>query len=233
MYLQDIINQLIHGELTQTSFGNSGIDTLDASDIDKLITHTNLALTALHKRFNVRQKELFLQLYEEVEEYYLRPDFAVNSGSSEPIKYIVDTPTNRFLGGVLKVEAVVDEAELELPINEGNNPDSIFTPALDILQIPYSDGDKTYSVIYRANHESIALGSDPSTTPITLNESYFEPLLLFIAARYHSTQPLLDGTNQGVMFMQKYEMACRRIEDFGLNVTETEEDTRLWRNGWV
>ena len=69
-YLFDILAQ---GDLSQTKVGSEG--QIKEENYYKLLLATNLGLTELYKRFNLRQNTVQLQQHPDVNRYFLREEF--------------------------------------------------------------------------------------------------------------------------------------------------------------
>lgn len=238
MLLKDIFNQLSHGEFAQTNIGSSinGGEGIQPDHYPVMVNFINLGLTELHKRFPLKTREILLQQYESIEYYRLTSKFATsNVDSLEPIKYIVDDEYP-FKDDLLKIETIVDEAECELVLNNKANPFSLFTPEFNLLQVPYADSDKTLSIMYRANHYTLQYESisDPLTQEINLPVSHLEALLFYVAGRYFSSFPDVEGTtNQGIQYMTRFENSCILLQNKELTNYPDESNNKLELRGWA
>ena len=62
MTLQDIFDALSAGELSQISIGGQAAGVINKENRAKLLPHINMGLTALFKRFRLKEGELTIQL---------------------------------------------------------------------------------------------------------------------------------------------------------------------------
>ena len=70
------------------------------------------------------------------------------------------------------------------------------------------------------------------TTEVDLPEVLLRPLLIFIAERYFIT--LSADKNENRIYPNKFEIACKEIEDKNLiNTSQIMGDNKFWRNGWA
>jgi len=236
MFLSDIFDQLTHGELSQISF--SGQDDgfgITLGNYERIIPHVNLALTELHKRFPLKTGEVIIQQDASIGTYYLDYKYAQsNTGSTEPIKYLMDTVADPFVSNVLKIETIVDDAGDNIPLNDSTNEVSIFTPSYNSLIVPVPDPEVALTIGYRANHKAISLiGLEPDTEEVDIPSSHLEPLLLYIASRVHSAIPALEGANEGMSYYAKFIASCELIKTENIMNKATPANTRLCDNGWV
>lgn len=65
MKLIEIFNQLTFGELAQLSMGGMDAGEINDKNYDAVLSHINLGLTALHKRFPLKEGRLVVALQQE------------------------------------------------------------------------------------------------------------------------------------------------------------------------
>lgn len=234
MFLSDVFEQLNYGELRNLHIGGANDSGIQVDNYPDIISHINLGLTSLHKRFPLRLEEAIIQQYRHISTYHLRSEFAKTSDSTQPVKYIMDTPLMPFNPNILKIEQVFSEFGEERPINDSNSTWSVYVPAYDTVVIPFNDMDNAFSVVYRANHDRIsATGINPSTVELTIPDSLLEPLLMFVTNRVVSSMGGLENQNEASVYLQKYELACNEINSLGLLNRDLNSNTKLEMNGWL
>jgi hypothetical protein len=238
MRLSEIFNQLTYGELSQFAVAGKNTNGIQYESYPEVIAHVNLALTALHKRFQISRKEVVILPYTTIHVYYLHTDYLVgNIASSKPVKYLVDSEDAVFTGDVIKIEQVFDIAGKEVPLNEAGNTASLFVNSYNSLKILTPDPENPLSVVYQADHPRIPIDSIyPDDEEVQLPPALLQPLLLFIAARVTASNPSIteSNVNDSINFMNKYEMACLEIEQRNLlGTTLIDANTRFTDCGWV
>ena len=247
MKLSEIFSQLTYGELSQISLGGGEQGEINESNYDRVLSHVNLGLTALYKRFPLKQGRLTIQLQQGRFSYPLSKAYAVSNATSlEPVKYILDSEVP-FIEDIHKVESVFTDKGWELGLNDESDPYAIATPSAQVLRIPASIvanstdlpeplKTATLEVVYRANHPTISqdsVGFDPISYEVELPYSHLEPLLLFVASRVNNPIGMTNEFHAGNSYAAKYEQACQQLEQFNLKVDQGSQNTRLQRNGWV
>ena len=183
----------------------------------------------------MRIDSVSVDMYEHITDYRLDEAYALtNDASSEPHKYIHDTMYKPFLGRdtVIQITNVVKEDGSSAILNNPTEVYSMYTPSPNTLHVPYNDGNNSVTVEYRANHPKVVIAPDLLDQDIDISYTYLEPLLLFIAARLYSSRTNDQG-NLGSMYMSKYELACRSIEQRGLLNKVKPTNIRLEQDGWV
>ena len=246
MKLQEIFDQLTHGELSQISFGGGEAGVIAPSNYSKVVSHVNLGLTSLHKRFPLKEGRVGLQLVPGITTYNITSKFALNSRSTrEPVKYVIDTVDAPFKDDIHKIERVLTSDGYELPLNDGSDMYSLYTPTVARLRIPevivaqsidLPDQFKTETleIVYRANHVKINPEDlMPDEVEVHLPESHVEALLYYIASRCHNPVGLQTEFQIGSAYSAKYEQACQELERFNLLVDQGSQNTRLANGGWV
>lgn len=248
MKLQEIFNQLSYGELSNVFIGSLDKQGIQPEHYKQLISHLNLGLNNLFKRFPLKEGELILKLTEGIYTYPLKKDFAENNLKSvEDNLYILDGEDKPFEGDIIKVERVYLESGVELPLNDEHADYSIFTPNLYTIRVPHLLVDKpdsldeqlrtdTLKIIYRATHPFIEYKDnlDPNKVEVDLPYSHLEALLYFIASRVNNPIGLQNDFHAGNMYASKYEKECQLLEMQNIRVDQgVITNTRLYRNGWV
>ena len=187
------------------------------------MAHVNLGLTALYKRFNLKEGRLVFPL--------------------SPVGNVYKLGT----ADLNKIERVLTKEGFELALNDGNDPLSCYTPQMNILRVPPKIVSKSQDlpekyitdeleVIYRANHAKIVATGGfllPEKVEMELPDSHLEALLYFVASRVHNPIGMVNEFNAGNNWAAKYEMECQRLESLDLEIDDITTNARLNKNGWV
>lgn len=224
MKLQEVFDQLSYGELSQIGLGSRTEDGLLEENYPALVSHVNLGLSSLYKRFNLKERRLNFLLQANASTYKLQ------------------------IEDILKIERVYTDLEFEVSLNDLSDPFSCLTPSMDTLQVPTNIVEKALdlpdvlrtnglTVVYRANHPRILLVGgtiNPNTVTLELPRSYMEALLYFVASRV-TTPSGIGGTEGkvGMEFFGRYEAECQKLEAQNLRVDQGSQSSRLKANGWV
>ncbi len=229
MTLQDVIETLANGELVQIR-----ID-LDAGDQPQLIRYIAMGLTELYTRFPLKEREVWIQEYENITLYKLDSQYAQsNTSSTASPKYILDS-TDPFTDDIIRVDSAFNEEGIEVPINDYTDATSVFVSSYNELQIVAPISTNTTLLLYRANHPALDPAvSDPSTVTIELPQSHLTALLFYVGFRYHSFDMTQDAQAVSMAYYQKYIAEIQMLEQFNVvNDSDTNTNTKLIQNGWV
>lgn len=223
MKIQDVFDHLSYGEFSQLSIGGGKAGEIDESNYARVVSHIQLGLTALYKRFNLKESRISFPLVDGAE------------------TYSIDT------SDLLRIERVITDTGSEVSINDHGDEWGVFTPALSVIRlapklaaqgIDTPDCLKTANLIvaYRANHPKI-IGSSgvliAETKTIELPPSHLEALLYFVASRVNNPIGMTNEFHSGNTWFSKYETECRRLESDGFMVQETEGTSKLRSRGFV
>lgn len=248
MKLSEIFSQLTYGELSQLNLGGAEAGQIDEANYPMILAHVNLGLTALHKRFPLKENRLTLELQAGRITYPLTSAYAVSDETVNTLpRYILDSASEPFQNDILKVENVYTDLDVELALNDSSNIYSVSTPTAHTLRVPLAFVDATLDLpdelmtdtlelVYRANHPMIVhtLGTfNPAEVEVELPYSHLEPLLLFVASRINNPIGMTNEFHAGNSYAAKYEQACQMLEINNLRVDQGSQNTRISRNGWV
>lgn len=200
MKLTQVIKLARNGELASLS---------KASKTDeKIIGYVNRALIALYNRFQLKTEEAFVTLVDNVHLYTLD-----------------DTDTNVTVNGspmdgskLVQIVEVWDEAG-KLPLNDDNDPFSVFTPSYDQIEVSKAEDGNYLSVIYRASHDWIDYVDSGDGTAqeaeVRIPRPLLEALLMYVA--YKAYDALDDAqTVKAEKYLARYREQLQEVEDEGL-----------------
>ncbi len=229
MTLQELITTLINGELVQLS-----ID-IDEDDQPQLIRYISMGLTELYTRFPLKDREVFVQQYDNITLYKLSSEYAVtNTDSTASPKYIIDN-SSPFTDDIIRIDSAFDEIGIELPINDYSDANSIMMTAYNEVQVPRPVGTNSMSFIYRANHPAIDPNvTDTESVTIELPTSHLTALVFYVGFRYHAFDMAQDSQAVSMAYYQKYLAELQMLEQLNvLNNSDTDTNIKLIQGGWV
>lgn len=246
MYLQEVFDQLVSAELSDSSITAAG--KINPESYDRIVAQVNLALGVLFKRFRIKEGELSLELQQGQLQYPLASKYAVSSQTSrEAVRYIKDSLASPFKDDVIKIERVYGESGVEFGMNDLGDPYSMRTPVFTTLVVPQSivtpplELDETLKTttlrtVYRARHPLIlpeGKSLDPEDVELELPYEYLDAMVYYMSARLLAPAGVYNGANPSNDYYAKYEAACMEIENKGLQTDNANSTDRNTRNGWV
>lgn len=237
--LQKLYDDLSYGELSQVhlSSPDSEFDYGEWDEVakKKIISHLNLALTAIYTKFPLKEKEVVIQLYPHITQYFLDRKYArTNTESTEVYKYIVDSEAYPFTNDILRIERCYDEGGVSIPINDMYADISVFIPDYTSIQVPFAEAEFMLFLLYRASHPVIQYGIDEKVPSIEVPTYLYEALLFYITYRVHKTRSNDKSQAEALRYLQQFEAKCLEVEQRNLtNNAINNTDTLLDYNGWV
>jgi hypothetical protein len=244
MNLADLFEQLRYGELRNLKLGRFLDPDADPELKREVITHVNLGLTELHKRFWIISKDMIVRVLPDKFQYLLSSTYAKSGVLSytfdpeeqERERYILDDRYLPFQDDLLKIEQIYNTEGEKQPLNDSHVEDSFYTPRFNLVQIPekYGKTHDWFSVEYRANHPHLEVEclNDPCSVQLDLPPAMLDPLLLFVGHRARRTMNT-DDDRESMAYLQKYEAACALVKNMGLEVVPDRTNPKLDNYGWV
>ena len=153
MKLNELMLELATGELSSMAFAKTGVIAPEAHV--KVVNAINVALNDIFSRVPLSEKEVIVQTLDWKSLYYIRKEHAVMDPTPGYLKYILDTPTNPFLGDLVKVMGVCNEVGDPLPMNDAEQWASVFLPSFDSVQFNHPGADQVFMVQYQALHPKL------------------------------------------------------------------------------
>ncbi|MCM2973734.1 hypothetical protein [Larsenimonas suaedae] len=234
MQLDDIFDALGSSELSQLSLGSETDMGVARESEVKLLPHINLGLTALHKRFKLREGRIRVLRKPGREQYVLTAAHAMSAQGVGSRDAYIDDAERTFENDLLKIEQVLDPNGCPVPLNDENMPGGLRTLSVNTLVMPATFAHPYVTVVYRANHPQLKPTNATAIRKmeIDLPFSHLEALLFFIASRVFNPMGASEGFHEGNNYASKYERACLALENGGYQLENQFEDHRFHRNGW-
>lgn len=148
-------------------------------------------------------------------------------------RYIDDSVYYPFEDNVITIEEIFNEDGQTLFMNDGGEYWSVQTPSYNSVQIPYPEKENSLIVTYKASHPTIKVeGLRPAEVQVNVPVALIEPLLYYIGSRAFAGLNA-DQNAEGNNYLAKYEASCRKIEELGLVVKDSNINSKFDAAGWV
>lgn len=235
MKIKRIIEHLETGVLSKVNLGGNIEVGVTSYNYPSIISAIELGLIELAQTFNLKQRELFIKQEDHIKIYNLDVKYAVtNTSSTEPYKYIKDSTDNPFTGDILRIDAVYDELGNQLSLNNDSDPDSLYTPSLESIQVQKPNGENTLAVIYTACVTELRkTGTNLLDQEVYLPASLLQPLLMFVAAQVTLGKDSLEAKNESMVYERRYREAVALAMNFGAKVADSTTNMNVERNRWA
>ena len=235
MYLSEVLEHLSNSELSQIALGGTKLGGVQEIDYPKIISHINLGMIDLYKKFPLKTGVVVIQMFEEVNDYYLQTKYAVSDPTvpGETYRYILDSVSVPFVANVLQIERIDDEDGEEISLNDDNVDLTYRTPVHNMIRIAEPDPAEFFTVSYKAEPTKLAIhNADPATLDIDLPYQFLTAMLAYIGHRAYMSldKPDLSLSSK---YYAKYAGICDEITQLGTLNKNNPTNIKLDRNGWV
>lgn len=244
MNLQNLFDNLAHGELSNLAIVNTTTGTIKEAAYLKVVSQINRALRELYKRFLLKKKCGIIRQQAGLTTYYLRDPYAhyVDGSSVNYLsEYDLDEPFNNDVIKVLGVEDpdAKEPRDRMLPLNDPKYPDTgVFTTAFDTIYMVPANPPKRVKITYQAAYPEIKITEDfnPENYELHYPPYIEEALTNYIASLLVKGKLTKASEGEGYAsntFDFKYEAACQRIVVLGLAEEVVATSTQFERRGWI
>lgn len=234
MNVTELFRRLSYGELSNLALGNEGSGEIAEDNRAKLTNYVNQALLRLHTRFMLREDDLALRCYDYITKYRLNSDYA-ESNTARPegcVPYIEDGQ-KPFKNDLIKVLGVRKfDACDNLPLNDVNHSQSVFTPQPDVLQVPFPWEFEVLAVTYQANHPLIDYGDMDARIdiPLVLEGA----LSSYVAYQVYCHMNGQENAGKAREYLNTHEMICQNvIEQDLLSLSVSSTNRKFHERGFV
>lgn len=207
MRLKQIYDILVKTELKQIVVGE---------DEEQVIALMNLALIEVYSKFAILQEEQIIRTTAGVTRYNLYD-------KSQKVLQV-------FFRDMNENPANGDDSFCEVPINDINSDDSVFTPQPYILHVPNPKDGGVYSVMQVVTPPYITK-ENIDTLDMNIPEQYLEPILYYAAYRAYKS---MNGDQQTEIssHLQTYMAACNEVYKKGMAEASMMTNLKLSNRGF-
>lgn len=237
--LKDIFSLLASGEFSNLSLSKDRNGNIDEADYGKVIGHINLALVEIYKRFKLKEEEIVLHVNPIVTTYYLRPEFMTSLENISTTRYIQRPTDSDGSLNIIEIKDIFDADENRIVLNNRFYTPYIRQSSDDTLKITGITEATTLSIILQSYPSPIVLDDDfdINTYKLDISKNILEAILNYVAARVYKPIGANNSTtnaDKGSSYDHKYELACQKIEQFGLHIDDDDKDPdKFSRQGWA
>lgn len=236
--LKDLFTMLATGEFSNISLSRNSTGSINESEYAKVIGHINLGLVEIYKRLRLMENEVTLHAVPEVTAYYLREDRIAPLAQISSQRYIERPENYEGLLNIIEITKVFDTIGNELTLNNRFATPAILQTSTDTLKITKLDVAQTFNVVYQAYPSEIILDDDfdPVNCVLPIPRTIVEALLFYVAYRVYKPTGANNSTanaDKSASYQQQYELACQKLELYGLNIQDCDQDNTFTSNGWV
>jgi hypothetical protein len=236
--LKDLFNLLAAGEFANIALSRDSTGNIKESEYPAVAGHLNLGILEIYKRFKLLQGEVLLHVNPAVEKYYLREERMTSLNNINTQFYIERPEETDGCLNMIEVTAVFDADGDELIMNNRFKTPSIQQLATDILKITNLTTPQILSVEFQSYPSKITIEDDfnPEEYALFIPDTIVEPLLYYVASRVYKPTGKNDSTanaDKSASYEQKYELACQKINLYGLDIQGDDTCNNFESEGWT
>lgn len=233
MQVSELFQQLASGELCNLSIASESTGDIVTEKKPKILRYVNQALLRLYSRFPIKQDSVLLQTEAWLRHYPLEVEHALTSPAvAGVVRFIQDSSIKPFLGDVIKVLSVHDQTGAERPLNDPEDPRSLFTPQPTVIQVPNPISGGLIGVLYQARHPELVVGS--WSAKITLPDVLEDALRARVAYHVYSHMNGQENAAKAAEFMAIFDGVCAEVTEQDLvSSSIAQSNTRFAKGGWV
>jgi hypothetical protein len=194
MKISEVISLAQNGELKQLAI---------RTNKEALMQYIFLGMIALYEQFNLKTKEVIINLEEGKTEYKLPED-------------------------CFRIEAIYNEDGEEYILNNEDDALSILQPSFDTIQVPNPEDGAAISIIYSAYPTPITSEEQVLELPLTL----LDALLNYVAYKACISPDSKQQANSTI-FYQKYQLNCEEAKKNGALTRDFTTNYKLTDRGFA
>jgi hypothetical protein len=208
MRLKELFDILKNTELKQIIIGEDDQQVLDL---------LNLALIEVYGKFNILTEEQIIQVVQNQTRYRLQD----NSQRVVQV-YYRDIAKEPLLG---------EDAFIEVPLNDINDDESVFTPQPYVLHIPNPDTGRIYSVIQTVI-PPLVTKDNIDTLDFIIPPQFIDPIMFYAAYRGYKSMNGDERTEIGSHW-RAYVQACKEVYKKGMINYSMMTNFKLYDRGYA
>ena len=236
MNVQELFQQLSYGELSNLSMAQQVPGQISADQQAKVLMAVNDALMRLYSRFVLSEKNIIIELQTGVTNYHLLSRYAESAyipGGQIRYPYIKDLTEEPFTEDVIRILSVFNNRGDELPLNDVNHPASLFTPQLNVLQVPCPVQGQAIAILYQAKPLKL-VPENYTAQQIPIPDVLEEALKAYVGYKIFATINSQEATAKAADYLGIYENICAEVENKDLISNNTSmTNGRFEIRGWI
>lgn len=234
MNVTQFLARLSYGPLSNISMSNDGSGVIAVGKHPALIQHINDGLLRLHTKFILIENELVIEQREDVTSYIIDKAYSVSQAAVPPNDYIRDTVELPYTNDLIKILSVWETGATQLPLNDANHDDSLYTPKFNVLQVPDPVVGAPLYVLYQARHVELASsGAGYLDQLINLPDVLIEGLEAFVAYKVYQGMNGQEHAVKAADYLTTFDRICVEVTAKDLvNSSMSNTNTKFEQRGF-
>jgi hypothetical protein len=207
MRIQRLLDYLKYSELANLKLGE--VDGDNSENRARVFNYIDRALAAVNVEFDINQTEHIVNLQPTRSKYYIND------------------------AKLIKLIAAYYSDGTELTINNENDEESVFTPALNIIEyrgtnVSSTTEEDSLSLIFLKGFDNVTSANDL----VAISEGLLECVTNYVAFVAYSSVDM-SGDSPAKFFLSRYKDAVQTAKNNGFNIDENTDFDRLSNRGFV
>lgn len=229
MKLQDCLEDLAVGELSNISWIHEGV--IKDNKLPAVVRFINEGLTRLYSYLELKEDELFIELYDGKRRYELTSDHNITT-TADYDHYIFKGYGEPFNDNLIKILRVYTNNGKLLHLNDSTKVDSAFTPQFNVLELPVFDKRMELSVVYSAKHKTLTAGNLDDL--IILPEHLFPALYAYVAYSVFSNISTQEAVQNAQKYLTTYTNIINEVVSTdSANTIQAQDNFKFIHRGWL
>lgn len=234
--LQDMMDTLAVTVFNNTIYAE---DTAIRADKEKAVMIAiNSAISAICMEYPISRGRFGINLEDHLTNYYLTTDYAwSNTASTQPIKYLQDSPDYPYRGDIQQIIIIYNELGEEVPFMNPGDPLSLYVlESNEVLYHPYPRLGNTLEIIYWGIFEKIPfrdVGFDMSTYILKIPNTFMMALVYYVGSIMLDTKMTAADQIQSVSFKLLYDEQIQKLLQSGLIPSDIPVENRFDARGYI
>lgn len=233
MTLTECLNRLANNELYNLSLVDKETKTIKQEYISQVVNCINSSLTNLYTTLFLKEGSIIIDLYDGKVEYELTSEHNVPDNlEADYDHYIYKSNNEKFNDDIIKITEVISNPDVELPLNDRNNPYSVYISGFNTIQVPLDIPDMELAIMYQANHPKLDYERDPEQK-IELPEALMFALFNHVAYQIHGAMNTQQSMVNSQNYFNNYARAVADAKNSGIyDVYSSKDSSKFIKNGW-
>ena len=231
MTLQECLDRLGSVELSNLGIVDNNLK-IKVINLPKVLNCIQSALTHLYTTFFLKESSIFIDLIDGKVEYELLSKHNVPDNlKADYDHYIFKNCNEKFNDDIIKITNVYLNSGRELTINDASDPESIFIPQYNLIQIPFELPCMELAISYQANHPKIS--KDNLTMELEIPTSFELAFLIYTTYLIASAINSEIAINYAQQCLNRYSLVTTELLKASANdFADSNENIKFKINGW-
>lgn len=235
MKLRDFLLSLEHTSLGGIVLGGNRVAGITSNNHPEIISILNDTIQRIHTDYpDTHFQEIIVEMLEGQTQYKISPEFALNSNSKVPYKYIIDCASNPFIRPVMQIINAYNNKGEVLPINDSNSDLSIMIQDFDTIQVPKPVEGETICLICQVGPGVLSYtGEGYLEQEVDIPNFALYLAKLDVVAHVLMNRKTRESEEESNKYLAMYQNELARLKNNGYRIHDGNSNMKLGERGWL